>query len=165
MLNHALQTLVAYDTWATNRLLLVADNVKVAELSAPTNLSYGSILGVLTHVLDAGHIWRTRCQYGETPPPLLGTPAPSLADFRTAWESEATAMRDYLATLEDDNLQTPITYRLRSGDTFTQPVWELLMQVVNHGTHHRAEITGRLRELGHSPGNLDFVVYRMQETT
>lgn len=156
-----LQTLMAYNVWAMDKLLKAAENIDAERLSTASSLSHQTILAVLTHVLNAEHTWRYRCQFDQTPPPRFDSPAPSLTEFRTVWEEGASAMRDYLATLEDDDLQTPVSYRLRSGDTYTQPIWEILMQVVNHGTHHRAEITGKLREFGYSPGNLDFIVFRM----
>ena len=52
-----------------------------------------------------------------------------------------------------------------SGNRFNQPVWQLVLHVVNHGTHHRGQVSGFLRAMGHKPPKLDLVsYYRMIET-
>jgi uncharacterized damage-inducible protein DinB len=35
----------------------------------------------------------------------------------------------------------------------------MILHVVNHGTHHRGQITTILRQLGATPRNLDLIAY------
>lgn len=39
------------------------------------------------------------------------------------------------------------------------PLWQALLHQVNHATQHRSEAALLLTAAGHSPGNLDFLVY------
>jgi len=32
-----------------------------------------------------------------------------------------------------------------------QPLWQVVLHAVNHGTHHRGQVSGFLRTLGHTP--------------
>ena len=45
-----------------------------------------------------------------------------------------------------------------SGE-FRRPLWQDLIQIVNHGTQHRSEAAEALTYVGRSPGNLDISVY------
>lgn len=157
-----LHTLMTYHYWAMDKVLDAAADVDPNELTKPLGLSQGSVLAVLTHVLSAEGIWHSRAQHGTTPDKLSTTPFANVEALRSAWSEERTAMLTYLSALNRDDLEAPVTYSFLSGAAHTNRVWEILMQVVNHGTHHRAEVTGALRNLEHSPGNTDFILYLMQ---
>ena len=45
------------------------------------------------------------------------------------------------------------------AETRTLARWQGIMQSTNHGTQHRAEAAHMLTELGHSPGDIDLIVY------
>ena len=68
-------------------------------------------------------------------------------------------MHAYIYGLNERQLQTTLSYRGLSGNEYTNYLWQLLIQLVNHGTQHRAELATRLTELDQSPGDLDFVIY------
>jgi len=54
---------------------------------------------------------------------------------------------------------TEISYSDMSGNPWKQPLWQLILHVVNHGTHHRGQVSGFLRAMGHVPPKLDLVNY------
>ncbi len=43
------------------------------------------------------------------------------------------------------------------------PLWQLMLQQVNHATQHRSEAAVMLTQFGHSPGDLDFIIYLHRE--
>jgi uncharacterized damage-inducible protein DinB len=45
------------------------------------------------------------------------------------------------------------------GRPWKQPLWQLVLHVVNHGTHHRGQVSGFLRSLGHTPPILDPIYF------
>jgi uncharacterized damage-inducible protein DinB len=50
-------------------------------------------------------------------------------------------------------------YRTTSGRPDAQPLWQILAHLFNHATHHRAEVAAMLTMLGHSPGDIDMIVF------
>jgi uncharacterized damage-inducible protein DinB len=52
-----------------------------------------------------------------------------------------------------------VDYKDSKGNPYRQPLWQLILHVVNHGTHHRGQASGFLRALGHTPPVLDLVAY------
>jgi uncharacterized damage-inducible protein DinB len=153
-------TLCDYNYWATRRIVDAAANLTAEQFTAPTPLSWGSVRDVLTHVLSAEWIWRLRCQEGLAPAKLFDPAAfPTLDALLARWAEEEAAMRAYVASLDDAALNRPLTYRNTAGQPFTMLLWQILTHIVNHGTQHRAEVAHVLTSLGHSPGDIDFIVY------
>jgi len=60
---------------------------------------------------------------------------------------------------DSDALERPVTYRNSSGAEFTNALHVIAHHVVNHGTHHRAQIARVLRTAGHAPAATDYIFY------
>ena len=45
------------------------------------------------------------------------------------------------------------------------PLWQMVLHIVNHGTHHRGQITHMLRQLGQKPVNLDLIGYYRRQSS
>ena len=73
-------------------------------------------------------------------------------------------MRSYVASLSDEQINGTMVYKSTNGAPYEEPLWQLLLHVVNHGTQHRSEAAALLTDLGHSPGNIDLIVYIREQT-
>ena len=155
-----LTTLYNYNYWANRRILRAAEGLTVEQFAAPHDLSWGSIRDVLVHTMSAEWVWRMRCQEHRSPSALLD-PAQftTLETLTTRWDEEERAMRGYLATLDESALSQPLAYVSTAGRPFSGTLWHILMHVVNHGTQHRAEVAHILTQLGHSPGDIDMILF------
>jgi hypothetical protein len=56
-------------------------------------------------------------------------------------------------------------YQDLNGNPWRQPLWQLVLHVVNHSTHHRGQVAGFLRTLGRVPPPLDITVYYRETTS
>jgi uncharacterized damage-inducible protein DinB len=66
---------------------------------------------------------------------------------------------EWAGTLTDEDAKAEVFYIDRGGNSWRQPLNQLVLHVVNHGTHHRGQIAGFLRAMGHVPPSLDLDGY------
>lgn len=153
-------TLYDYNYWANARVLRAAAQVSSSQFAAPARLSHKSLRGTLAHILGTEIVWRMRCQEGLS---LAAVPNendfPSLESLVDRWTSEEQAMRGFLDSLDDPDLTRPVRYATTKGVPFENVLWTLLVHVVNHGTQFRSEAAVVLTEYGHSPGDLDLLLF------
>ncbi len=153
-----LRLLYEYNDWANGRILDAAARVP-SDMFTTASLGPCALRDTLQHMLVAASIWRLRWQ-GIAPESVPFPDAfPTLESLRVQWREEARQMSAYLDTLDDADLDRELTYRRNDGTTDSSTLWHMLLQVVNHGTQHRSELAMLLTELGHSPGNLDVLVF------
>lgn len=153
-------TFFDYNYWANARVLTAAAQLSESQFTVPARLSHGSISGALVHILAAEIVWRLRCQEGISPPALPAEEDfPTLESLRLRWATEEQAMRLYLNQLTDEALNQPVRYNTTKGQPQETILWHILAHVVNHGTQFRGEAAVALSEIGHSPGDLDFIAY------
>jgi uncharacterized damage-inducible protein DinB len=161
-MNHNdIATLFDYNYWANGRILGAAAGVTPEQFAAPIpGLSHGGLRGTLVHTLGAEMNWRLRCQEGISPTALLTeAELPTLEAVLARWRAEERAMRAYVASLTDDALLRIVQYKNLKGVPYENALWTILAHVVNHGTQSRSEAAVGLTLLGHSPGDLDLMLF------
>jgi uncharacterized damage-inducible protein DinB len=150
-----------YNYWANRRILDTAARASEAQLGQAHN--WGSVHDTLVHTLSAEWIWRMRCAEGVSPTAgLRHADLPTLEAVRLRWEAEEQAMRSFLAGLGDADLARIVEYKNTRGQPNAFPLGQLLVHIVNHGTQHRSEAAFVLTEFGHSPGEMDYLLYLIQ---
>ena len=149
-----------YNYWANARILDAAANLSDEQFRALGNLSHGGLRDTLVHALTAEWIWRMRCQERVSPSAMLDVEDfPTLVDLRTRWQAEEQALRAYIASLTNEDLNETIQYTSTEGVVLSFKLWQILVHLVNHGTQTRSEAAVLLTEYGHSPGDLDLLIY------
>lgn len=151
-----------YNYWANGRILTAAAQASPEQLVDPARFGFVSLRATLVHTLDAEYGWRMRCQHHSSTPDMAETDFPTVDLLKQRWHEEESAMRAYLATLQDDDLASVLRYTIDTGELRERVLWHCLLHVVNHGTQHRSEAAALLTEYGHSPGDLDFTVFLNQ---
>lgn len=148
--------LLAYDRWATERLLASLDGIPDSTWSAADVVGDRGLGNILVHHLGASQRWRHGIQRdGIEPEPEL-EPLPSIDELRARWMAEWEAVDAWLPTLDDDFLSY-----VHEGVA----IWQMLAHVVNHGTQHRSEAAALLTDAGHGPGDLDMIDFAEERAT
>jgi uncharacterized damage-inducible protein DinB len=65
----------------------------------------------------------------------------------------------FVADLTDERLHGKIKYVSTEGNPYERVLWETMAHLVNHGTQHKTEAAAILTDMGHSPGDIDLIVY------
>jgi uncharacterized damage-inducible protein DinB len=153
-----LKLLYDYNCWANQRILSAAERVPT-EQYASARLGYCQLHDTLVHIYSAERRWRSRWQGGPSAPMLAAGDVSTLVALRELWSAEEQQLRVYLGGLSDADLMQVLSYSRSNGSLMTNVLWHMLVHMVNHGTQHRAELAMLLTELGHSPGDIDFIVF------
>jgi uncharacterized damage-inducible protein DinB len=154
-----LASLYDYHAWATGRVLGAVARLAPADFDAAPLPGLGSLRAILVHAMSAEWIWRLRLE-GHAPTAMLN-PAdfPALAALAERWQAEGQALRAHIDGLDEAGLAREVAYVTTSGSAGSNKVWQILMQVANHGTQHRSEAAALLTALGASPGDLDSIAF------
>jgi uncharacterized damage-inducible protein DinB len=62
----------------------------------------------------------------------------------------------------DEKLYSRFKYVSTEGEPHERALWEAMMHVVDHGIQHKSEAAAILTGMGHSPGDIDLIVYLNQ---
>jgi uncharacterized damage-inducible protein DinB len=157
-----LRALYEYNAWADGHVLDAASALTEAELARDLGASFGSVRGTLRHLAEAQALWLSRWT-GARPAgaPLLHDTV-DLATLRRAFDAAHAAQAAFLRSLEPEAFAQPCSYTDSRGAQQERPLWQSLLHVVNHGTHHRAEIAQVLTSLGNPPRQLDYIFFEIE---
>jgi uncharacterized damage-inducible protein DinB len=153
-----LQEHLAYTVWASTRILGAVTQLSAEELAHDFKTADQSIVGTLAHIFAADRVWIGRVD--KAPPAVFISDADrSLPALHEQWPRVHAAWLQWTCELTDEAAQANFTYQDLKGKSWTQPIWQVVLHVVNHGTHHRGQVSGFLRILGHTPPRLDLIEY------
>ena len=153
-----LQRHIRYSNWASRLLMDAMRMLPPGEAERENGISHRSILGTMTHLHFADWIWWTRV--GEPIP----KPEATLAVLEQDWPPLQERWERFVDTLSDADLsRRPGPFRSIRGYDMNPTVEEIVLHLVNHGTLHRGQVMGMIRQLGVTPPGTDLMHYYITE--
>jgi uncharacterized damage-inducible protein DinB len=151
-----------YSSWATQRLVDIAGRLSLDELTRDFQTSDRCVLDTLVHIYAADRFWLSRAL--REPPASSSDPgARDLTVLQTQWPALHQQWKLWMRDFTDRSVaETNIAFEDMRGKPHAKPVWQIVLHVVNHGTHHRGQVSGFLRAMGHTPPPLDLMEYYMK---
>lgn len=129
-----------YAQWANHRYFSVAEGLTQEQLHRKHGHSWETVHSVLVHMMSSETVWLRRWA-GEAPKGHLDPgDFSTLPWLRSKWDEVEANLRRFLHAQTDASLASELTYTNFSGMTFKVPLWQMLMHVPNHETHHRGEL-------------------------
>jgi uncharacterized damage-inducible protein DinB len=156
-----LRSHLAYTAWASRRIVAAAANLSPEEQTRNFQTADKSILGTLVHVYAADRVWLSRLT-GAAPAPFVSEADYQFSVLENDWPALLDRWQKWAQALSDEGTQVVLAYKDTKGNPYSQPIWQLVLHVVNHGTHHRGQVSGFLRALGHTPPPLDLTAYHRE---
>jgi len=153
------EVLYDYCHWANRKLFDVISRLTPEQFTSPVVEKHGSIRNTLVHVVSAEAGWLERCGGAKRGPRLEPVDFPTVESVIQVCNGVERNMREFLATLYDQDLLRDAEYTIDGTEKLSMPVGELLQHAANHGIHHRGQVALLLRLLGYPPGNLDILFY------
>ena len=111
------------------------------------------------HALFAEWVWRERWEGTSPTTRLQPQQFPTFESLRARWAYEEAKLMKFAADVTDERLSTRFKYTSTEGVPHERVLWEAMAHLVNHGTQHKTEAAAILTDLGHSPGDIDLIVY------
>lgn len=113
----------------------------------------------LFHIHAVQKVWLARWQGVD-----LGFPKiedyPYTKDLYTFAKSCHAALKAYLSLRHEPDLQAPVTYRNIKGETFIQPLGDLLLHLPYHSQYHRGQTARAMVALGSRMPPTDLVEWQ-----
>lgn len=151
--------LYQYNGWSDTKILDAASNITQEQFLAPVPFPHGSLRGTLVHALFGEWVWRKRWDGNPQNPIWKPEEFPTFDSLRARWSDEEPQLMNFVENLTDEKLYSKIKYTSTEGNPHERVLWECMAHLVNHGTQHKAEAAAILTGLGHSPGDIDLIVY------
>lgn len=152
--------LVEYNHWARDRALEAVSAISGEQFLRPMGNSFGSIRDTVAHICAAERVWIARLK--DEPTEGLAGPErmPDAAAARREWTELEAEMRAAIARLGPEGMERRIDYNDLRGNPQSDPVWQIVQHVVNHGTYHRGQITTMLRQMDAAPAaSMDMIAF------
>ena len=143
-----------YNDWATRQIVGALQQTEADVQSE----ALAQARRLLSHLVRAQEVWLGRIQ--ETDAASL--PIWEEVALRTSAErAEASteAWLDFLEGCTADDFAQDVRYQNSKGQPFTNMLSQIAAHVVNHATHHRAQIALLLRQVGLAPPATDYIFY------
>ena len=157
-------SLYEYNRWANGLMLDAAAALTPEQLFHEHGHSWGSVHGVLVHMMSAEWIWLSRWQ-GVSPKSTLNpVDFPDLQALHLRWSKVESELSAFIAIQTEESVQRPIAYSNTRGQSFTLPLWQLMAHLANHGTHHRGELAAMFALLGASHPEDELYRYHLSKS-
>lgn len=167
-----LEDIADYNAQAMEAMLAVLDRAPASLLSRDVGVYYKSVDGIVEHMAWAAALWLKRfAGFGSYPclesSPLVARPMDELrAEAKGDRARAAALLREsaalllrFASELPEAEFERRVRYRATDGQELERLMGHALFQVLNHGTHHRGEVSAILDMNGVPNDFNSFVTY------
>ena len=150
-----IKTFIAYHLDMTRRVWDSIDQITDEQFLADDAYSRGSIRNLMVHLANTDSNWLAGLKNipeNQDPPKRKYEDYPNRTSVRAFWDETAKDVADYAETLTEAELgENPVD--------ISNPRWQVLLHIINHGTDHRSTVLQKLTEFGAPTFDQDFIIW------
>jgi uncharacterized damage-inducible protein DinB len=143
-----LTQLSAYNIWANQLMLDSINSLPEEKQKQELPSSFKSVYATVLHMLDAENIWWQRMKLQER----ITRPSENFTgDMREAGNhllNQNRQWNEWIVNANEHQLLHVFHYQNTKKEQFKQPIYQMLVHMLNHGTYHRGQLVNMLRQLG-----------------
>src|SRR5713226_133079 len=143
-----MRVLYDYNSWANHRSLDAASGLKAEQFVQPMGSSFGSVRDTLAHIFGAEWIWLERFQRRSPSSLPDATQYSDIASLGERWGEFEPRLLTFVRALTQSDLDRVMEYKTLKFGVYSNPLWQSMQHLVNHGSYHRGQVTTLLRQLG-----------------
>lgn len=137
-----------YNIWANNEMLAVILALTEEQQKQEITSSFPSIYKTSFHVYDAESIWLQRLNGIQNFNRPSNNKDASMQDIANGWQQQSKLWLEWISNATEEQISQTFAYKNVKGESFEQPLNEVLLHLFNHGTYHRGQLITMLRQLG-----------------
>jgi uncharacterized damage-inducible protein DinB len=151
------QLMARYGRWMNERLYAVLADFPDEERRRDRGAFFGSMHGTLNHLLWGDRMWLGRFIDEPCTVPAFGADMyGDFAELRRERDLTDRTMLDWAGHVTPAWLASMLRYASKvDGRTRELPAAVAAIQLFNHGTHHRGQLTTLMKQAGCDPGVTD----------
>ena len=154
--------LYKYNQWSTRKILDAVSKVTQEQFLAHASFPHGGLRSTLVHALFAEWIWRNRWEGTSPSVRLKPDDFPAFESLQTRWAEEEKRLMAFVDNVTDERLNSKFNYKSTDGKPHERMLWQAMAHLINHGTQHKTEAAAMLTDFGQSPGDIDMIVYLIE---
>lgn len=140
--------LYEYNGWANRRVLEAASALSKEQFNQQLGSSFSSLRDTLAHIFGVEWLWLERFQ-GRSPSAIPDDAGyAEIAKLKESWAVFEPTLLNFVRGLRQEDLDRVMEYKTMKFGVYSNPLWQSMMHLVNHGTYHRGQVTTMLRQLG-----------------
>lgn len=150
-----IKTFIEYHLDMTRRVWDSIDQITEEQFLADDAYSRGSIRNLMVHLAATDSNWLAGLKNipeDQDAPRKKYEDYPDRPSVRTFWDATAKEVAEYAEKLtEIESNENPVD--------ISNPRWQVLLHIINHGTDHRSTVLQRLHEFGAPTFDQDFIMW------
>jgi uncharacterized damage-inducible protein DinB len=147
-MKEVLTQLSAYNIWANQLLFDTINKLPGEKQKQELSSSFRSLYATVLHMLDAESIWWQRMKLQER---IIRPSDDFKGDMKELSNNllhQNRQWNEWIANANEHQLDHVFQYQNFKREQFKQPIYQMLLHVLNHGTYHRGQLVNMLRQLG-----------------